>query len=402
MKLSAVALATMPQGDYTDFVVPGLVFRVGKKRRTWIIRFRAGGVRRKEPLGYFVPNAPAGTDSLGLAEARQKAREILSRVDAGVPVAEQPKPVHPKDALTLGDLIDDYEEMKIKQGKRGVKSLPEAMRAVRKGLGPYLTLPAAQFSKADLRAARDKVAKSSLQMSDRFLAYAGPVFKWAAQEDKIPVNFAPDLRRVGPGLVRRKRVLSDDEIRAIWYACAEMETDTGKDYGRLIRFLLATGQRREEGSLLRHGRIIGGYWRLEEEETKAGRAHKVKLPALALDQIGRGEPGTLIFPGKGGVPLSGWSKLKTQLDKASGVTGWRLHDLRRTCSTRMESMVNEDGRNTIPREVIEAVLNHSVPGVAGSYLHHTFETEKARAWELWATMLQNIIAENSRTEPVKG
>src|SRR5262249_121457 len=38
----------------------------------------------------------------------------------------------------------------------------------------------------------------------------------------------------------------------------------------------------------------------------------------------------LVFPGERGTPFSGWSKAKSALDTASGVSGWWLHDLRRT------------------------------------------------------------------------
>ena len=39
---------------------------------------------------------------------------------------------------------------------------------------------------------------------------------------------------------------------------------------------------------------------------------------------------TLVFPREHATPISGWSKAKSALDTASGVSGWWLHDLRRT------------------------------------------------------------------------
>jgi hypothetical protein len=39
-------------------------------------------------------------------------------------------------------------------------------------------------------------------------------------------------------------------------------------------------------------------------------------------------------PGERGTPFSGWSKAKSALDTASGVSGWWLHDLRRTLANR--------------------------------------------------------------------
>ena len=63
------------------------------------------------------------------------------------------------DALTLGALLDRYEALRTREGKR-IRTLPEAMRLLRRSLGPYLSLPAGEFSKADLRAARDAMVEA--------------------------------------------------------------------------------------------------------------------------------------------------------------------------------------------------------------------------------------------------
>jgi len=59
----------------------------------------------------------------------------------------------------------------------------------------------------------------------------------------------------------------------------------------------------------------------------------------------------LIFPIEWGTPFSGWSKAKSALETASGVSGWWLHDLRRTLATGLQ-------RLGVRLEVAGAVLNH--------------------------------------------
>jgi integrase len=381
MKLTATGLPSLKEGLHRDDLLPPLHINVGKKRKTWLIRHFTGGQHRKDIVGYF----PA----MSLAEARDAARLALGRIEVGAPIAEE-KPKHPKDnVLTVGKLIDDYERMKIRKGGRGLKSLPEAMRAVRKGLDRHLKLAAAELTKADMRSIRDRIAKESPSMSDRFLAYCGPVWKWAAIEEKVPANIVPEVLRVGPGLVKRDRILTADELAAIWKACADLGS-----YGRLVRFLMVLGIRRGEGAGLRHGRVIDGRWKLTKEETKAGREHLVRLPKLAIDQLGNGGPvGDLVFPGRSvndeEVMLSGWAKLKKRLDKASGVSDWVLHDIRRTVASGMQSL-------SVPRDVIEQILNHAQPGVAGHYLHDAMEKQKADAWKRWATHLEHIINDEPR------
>lgn len=393
MKLSAAALNSAPMGDHTDHVIPGLTFRVGKKRRTWVLRYLAGGTRHKPTLGHYIPNAPEGSDSLGLAAARDKAREILARVEAGVAaMPAEAKVIHPKNAATLGDVIDGYEKFRIAKAAggdprwlRGMKTLPEAMRSCRQNLADYLKMPAKSFTKDHLRTARDTVAARAPHMSDRFMSYLGPVMKWAAQEDKVDHNFVPDVVKVGPGVVKRKHTLSDAELKAIWIACGQFNTPGGQTYGRLVRFLMLTAQRREEGSTLKSGSVIGGRWILKAEDNKSNREHYLKLPKLALNQLEIGAPGDLCFEGtKKGRPLSGYSKLKAQLDKMSGVTGWRHHDLRRTASTHLQD-------TGTPLHVVDAVLNHAIQGVAAHYMHGPMNDLKAEALATWAAHLEKIF-----------
>src|SRR5262245_34922655 len=149
-KLSAIAIGTMPPGNYPDHIVPGLMLRVGANRRTWTYRYRSGGKNPRLALGHF--------PKMGLGEAREAARKAIERIDGGaMPAKAEPHP-RSADALSLGALIDRYEALRTKEGGR-IKSLPEAMSSLRRNLKQWLPLPAAQFSKADLRVARDQTAK---------------------------------------------------------------------------------------------------------------------------------------------------------------------------------------------------------------------------------------------------
>jgi integrase len=379
-KLTAIALPSLTPGEYWDTIVPGLILRVGARRRTWQYRARQGGRYGREPLGHF----PA----VGLTEAREAARNYMERLDSGAPAS--PAPQHPRSTatLTLGGLIDRYEKMRERERTR-VKTLPAAMAVLRRCLKPWLDLPAAQFTKADLRAARNIVAdRDATVQANRLLGYAGPVLRWAAEEDLIPVNFTPDIRRSSEE--KRSRRLSHDEIAAIWRACEGFaQSSAAPSFGRLVRFLLATAQRREEAASLRYRDIVNGVWR--QEENKSDRPHELRLPKLALSLIGEGKPDDLVFAGRSGGKISGWSKLKLALDKASGVPDWRLHDLRRTAASGMQ----EAGA---PNHIVQTVLNHAIPGVGAVYLHAQLEREKAEALEAWARSLIRIV-EPSRVAP---
>lgn len=372
-KLTALALPTLPPAEYWDTIVQGLIFLVGVRRRTWQYRVREGVKYRRMALGHF----PA----VGLSDAREAARNLIERLDSGAP--RSAAPLHPRSAatLTLGGLINRYEEKRLRERSR-VKTLSAAMRTLRNCLKPWLDLPAAQFSKADLRTARNIVAERDAPMqANRLLGYIGPVLRWAAGEDLIPVNFTPDIRRSSEE--KRSRKLSHVEIAAIWRACEEFKhSSAARGFGRLVRFLLTTAQRRDEGASLQYRDVVNGVWR--QEQNKSDRPHELRLPALALSLIGEGEPDALVFAGRGGGKISGWSKLKSALDKASGVTDWRLHDLRRTAASGMQSA-------GAANHVVQLVLNHAIPGVGAVYLHAQLEREKGEALEAWAQALIRIV-----------
>ena len=96
---------------------------------------------------------------------------------------------------------------------------------------------------------------------------------------------------------------------------------------------------------------------------------------------------SLVFRGERRTSFRGWSKAKTQLDTSSGVSGWWLHDLRRTLATGLQ-------RLGVRLEVTEAVLNHlsgSRAGIVGIYQRHDWAEEKRSALDAWSAHLLAVV-----------
>jgi hypothetical protein len=86
--------------------------------------------------------------------------------------------------------------------------------------------------------------------------------------------------------------------------------------------------------------------------------------------------------------------MKERLDKASGVTDWTLHDIRRTVASGLQ-------RLSVRLEVTEAVLNHksgSMAGIVSVYQKHTYAPEKRTALEAWASYVTELV-ENEHKRP---
>jgi integrase len=269
--------------------------------------------------------------------------------------------------------------MRLREGRR-IKVLSKTQRALRRNLKSYLSLPADQFSKADLRAVRDAMVEAGIVIeANRLLEALGPAMRWAAEEDLIPVNFVPAIRRTAPR--KRDRVLTRKEIAAIWKACETLgRHKPAKSYARMVRFLLTTAQRRDEAASLKHGHILDGVWR--QVENKASRPHRLTLPPLALALVGHGDARDYVFAGQVGK-IGAFSNLKRMLDEASGVGNWRIHDLRRTAATNMQEL-------GVHNEVVQAVLNHAVPRRQRLSSRRT-RKRRADALATWATALTSIV-----------
>jgi integrase len=193
----------------------------------------------------------------------------------------------------------------------------------------------------------------------------------------------------------RDRVLSDAELSAIWKHVAN------SDYGRIVRLLMLTAQRRDEIGSLRWSEIEAmdrpgkALIALPGKRTKNGRPHDVPLSNVALDVLDectKRDDRDLVF-GQGVGGFSGWSKCKEDLDEKSSVKNWTLHDLRRTGATRMAD-------SGVQPHVIEAVLNHvsgHKAGVAGVYNRAAYAAEKRAALDMLASYIKTALAQSEGT-----
>ncbi len=184
----------------------------------------------------------------------------------------------------------------------------------------------------------------------------------------------------------RHRVLSDEELSEVLRAAREIEVP----FGSIVEMLALTGQRRDEV-----GRMAWvdldlekGLWVVSGEHAKNGKPHTVHLSDPALELLAQiPQTGNLVFSGDGTTLFQGYSKAKARLDRISGVSGWTLHDLRRTVVSGMAPL-------GVAPHVADKILNHqsgAISGVAAVYQRHEFLNERERALELWGDHLQSFF-----------
>ena len=204
-------------------------------------------------------------------------------------------------------------------------------------------------------------------------------------------------------VTKRKRVLSDAEIRLVWRATEKI----AYPFGPLYRLALLLGLRRDE--------IAGLLWSeidfkgaptltIDGERTKNGETLILPLPEAAvaiiktLPKIGNSK---FCFTTTERTSVSGYSRAKASVDRAilellpegaEAPEQWQMHDFRRTVATNMQKL-------GVRLEVTESILNHisgaSRSDVAGVYHLHDWKAEKAAALDAWSLTRLAEIVENA-------
>ncbi|MEQ1755272.1 MAG: site-specific integrase [Micropepsaceae bacterium] len=360
--------------EYWDDRLEGFGLRVTDKgSKTFFVMPRLHGKRLRIKIGRY--------PRIGLAEARKLAADALNSIDGG----NDPRLTKAPPG-TLKSTADNFVALHLR-AKRSAGWADEAERLLTKEIIPHWGARRLSEISPEMVEERLKaiVARSGYT-ANRTLAVLRKMFKWA----KVRPNPCTDIEKPGEE-VARDRVLKDPEIRAIWNASLSLEPV----YGGFVRMMFMTAQRRGEVVRLRwqdideHSKL----WVIPREFTKADRAQTVPLTDAAIDLV-RGLPNQSdpelpgcdwIFTSTGSVPLACFSDIKNDIDEVAKVSGWRLHDIRRTVATNMQRLGVQDS-------VIEAVLNHAPQGVTRKhYALSKFDAEKAAALKKWGERLDAII-----------
>jgi integrase len=368
--------------------------------RVFIVQWtdRATGRKQREPLGAW--------GSITIEQARTAARARLGRVAQGVNPATERSAARAEDQkrrasaaaakeearFTFDALISDWTKLHL-AGKRE-RYATEAERALRLAFATHLSRPASAVTHATVIAVLDKLAgEGKAPIAGRTMAYGRACFGWAVKRRRLMANPFAGLPVIQGANPSRDRVLSDDEIGAVWRAAGAM----GYPFGPLAQVLLLTAQRRDE---VAGDAMVRTLTRPIDVDVARCPSEERQGAYRASRGTGAGGPGErpriagqdLVFSTTGTTPPSGFSKAKLALDAAIAreagtdtdipmfATGWRLHDFRRTAVTWLAGA-------GFPPHVADRLLNHvsgSIQGVAAIYQRNEFLAERKAALEAWS------------------
>jgi integrase len=349
---------------YWDSHTKGLGLRVGKQARTFIVLVRSG---QRKTLGRY--------PYLTLQAARRECARIKAEAVLGK--------LHPR-RVPFDDALREYlADCKTRLRPRSLKNYRDYLTA-------YFRY--GRRSLADITTREIILSLRHLSPSQRehAMRIGRTFFTWCVRHsllDQSPMQNMPAVQIGKP----RTRVLPEDELRAVWTTARSLATP----FHAIVALLCLTGARRGELSRLEWTWVGDDTIIFPASVTKNGREHRIPIGPEAQNHFAAarkmdGSP--YVFPAarqrsERTTTINGWSKAKARFDKECGVSGWTLHDLRRTFATNLQ-------RLGVRLEVTEALLNHvsgTRSGIVGVYQQHQWQSEKREAIRQWEAYLTSLI-----------
>jgi integrase len=368
------ALQPAPEGKryiITDEKVPGLGVRVTDRgEKSFVV-----GARFPDSPQHFTRRRIALVGQITLAVARQIARDWNAKIARG----EDPKPAPEGKPDTFAAVAAEFIERHLKDKRKG----PVVEREINRELLPvWGNRPIQSITQRDVVALLEAVAdrgRGSNAYARNIWTHISTLFAWAQSRGILETS---PCDRIKPKAVLgekkiRDRILSDEELRALWRA------DVAYPMSQLTKWFMLTGCRLSEGLGATWGEFDESLWTIPAARFKSGQNHLVPLTddmRALLATLPRWVAGDFLFSMDGTKPFGGISKAKARLDRASGVEGWTFHDIRRRLSGLR-----------VPEPVSEMIIGHSKRGLERIYNQHRYIDEMREALAAWNMRLMEIV-----------
>jgi integrase len=345
-----------------DGACPGLCIRVtpkGAKSFAFAYRSKATGKVVWLTIGRY--------PDVTLTKARERANDARKVVaNGGTPVP------HPEteNAKTYAQVVEMYHAERLVTLRSGHK-VHTILQRIGRVYG-WNDRPIAAISDDAAAAMLANIAnqRGKKTMANRTKNVLHTMFKWAKQPGRkfITVNPFSDLPAPGGPVVKRKRFLTDDEIRQLWRALDKPERlDVSRDIATALKLILVTAARpgMVRGIVGGEARDLSGpsangpHWSLPAERMKNNAEFITPLSGLALELLRphlKTDSDAAVFSLYRHDLHTAARKIVRKLNMAR----WTPHDLRRTAATILD-------RERYSLEQIGHLLAHSRKGVTAIY-----------------------------------
>jgi integrase len=300
--------------------------------RSFIFQYRTrGGVQGKQTIGHY----PAMT----VEAARRVARALRTEVDAGGNPSESRRVE--RKVPTVAHLIDFYTGEYART--RGLK--PDTAKSMRSLMDRFVrpvlgSRKAVDVKTVDIRKAHASAREGAGRYAaNKLKAGLNRMFVLARQNGWCAENPCTGVERYPED--KRQSYLSDVEVLRLLAAC---DTYADQNPANAIRLLLFTGARLREvlGAMWSQFELEKGLWEKPSHHTKTKMRHLVHLADPVVELLRRmrqeGFGCEHLFPGRiAGKCRADLKKPWEHITKTAGLSGFCIHDLRRTHASFMLS-----------------------------------------------------------------
>ena len=339
---------------------------------------------------------------VSLAEAREKHGSAMIKIQQNIdPGAElQAEKAKMKAAPNFQDLLDEIWKIELRHKKSGIQTKKLLEKDV---LPVWNKRKVVDIKRRDIVILLDRIAERAPIVRNRVHGALSRVFNFAAERGIIDDSPCTRIRKLPEK--GRSRVLTDDEIKALWNALdlENKDIDIYRVSKLALKMILLTGQRPGEICSMTWDEIDDqDFWTIPASRMKNNEPNRVPLCPMVLEVIEQAKvyagKGNNVFPSSykpdKAMTRSALTRAVSRHWSEMGIEEkFTPHDLRRTLRTRLA----EIGVNEI---VAERVLGHKLQGMMAIYNQYPYDVEKRQALMKWEAKLRQIVCVSEPTTNV--
>jgi len=393
MKLTdaGVKKLSKPEKDqilYRDDSLPGFGVRVTPTKASYIVEARVNGRSRRSTI--------CPIERISLTDARKRARKILADMSSGIdPVVvkkEKAAELAAKTAkaeMTFRKILEQFISSKgVKDSSENWyrtmcdRHLSELLNRSVLGITPAKVLDLHSRLKGSTT---ESQVDGAMRILRTLLKFAQATIR-DAEGKPIMSSVATDVLREAKLFKKQKRktsVLHSNQLKAWWNASDSLKNSTTRD---LLRFLLLTGMRRNEGAKLEWSDVDLSSGTVTLKDTKGGRPLVFPMGQWLKDMmIARQDAADTDFVFPSPVTKEPMMDIRSAIEKMelNGSAHFTPHDLRRTFITTASSL-------DISTYAVKALVNHSQSGdVTAGYVHMDLEQLRSASQRIEDAILRS-------------
>jgi integrase len=290
-------------------------------------------------------------------KARDRARELFVAVKAGGDPARDRRA--DREAPTVADLVQRVTEEHASMKKARTAESYEALFRLWVVPAFGASTPVAELDTASVEKLRRRCGEKRTTFN-RAMALVSKSLNLAERWGWRPLNSNPVKHVERHRENKRETIMTPEQVASVWAALDA--PDVMPSARAYFRLLILTGLRDSEWRKAMWSWVDTEARVLRLPDSKTGE-RIVALPDEAVEIL-KGLPRSSVYvlPGRTGGPMSGHRKIWARVQKAAGLHGVRIHDIRHTVG----SFAHRAGATQ--RDVAD-LLGHKQLATAARYIH---------------------------------